>query len=443
MGAKIEAKSLRKEVSMKATCKREGLLEALNLTAPAREKAYGLSAKDGQMVVISGNQAVAMLVSVRATVAAKGQCLLPKEAVAFLKTLSGAQVSLSTGTKKVEVSIPGGWNGGQRVEAHKEMQEQGVLKIACGEDTGSFAVEDPKVATQLVEIEGKVRKGYNPVAITNLGQAIGQVLYAVKPEEKSWASPLMGVGLAPSAKGFDLVGCDQNRLAVTTIKTGCKVEPATIGQAAARILSTWERTRMWQSKGILMFQSGSLVLLTASQGSYPEYRQLVPVTRRAVKVYSAEMRKAVQSGIAVVGGAGTIRLVSRGRKLKVLALAGNASVEPEIASAGRIRQAYQASFLVDLLDHADEIAEIRLAEKSTDAEYEPQAAVVRSNGTIHLLCPRLVNEWAPVKKAAQVPAGKAVGDFARDTQPEDIDEPEDEPEGEDELEAVGVGSDNE
>lgn len=383
---------------MKAICKKEGLLEALDLLSSVKgSKVHGLAARDGQVVVIAGTETTYMMAVVKATVTAKGYALLSKEAVSFLKTLSGV-VTLSSSTRKVEVDVPRQWDvrTGRYIEARKEQRETGVLRIEAGGDSASFPFEDAKTVAAALATDAAAKKG-TPVIIKDLGHAIGSVLYAAKAEERSWKSPMMGVGLVPNAKGFELVASDNQRLAVSAIRTSAKVSPAVIEPAAADILSHTDRVRMWQNKNVLAFQYGTVTLLTASQGEFPDYRQVIPaVTKRAAKVYTDDLREAVKKAATIVGSTGTIRLVSRGKKMKVIGMASGASAEPEIMSVGRIKQAYQASFLLDVLSRAGEVCEIRLPAATAEG-WQPLPAVVRENGTIHLVCARIVAEWAPEK----------------------------------------------
>lgn len=418
---------------MKAVCKREGLLEALDLTSPVKGKVNGLAARDGQVVVISGNETTAITAVVKAAIQSKGYALIGKEAVAFLKTLSGAQVTLSTGTRKVEVAVPRHYEGAKLVEAHKEMVDAGVLRIEGGGDSASFPFEDTKNVVGTLATEATIKKA-PPITIKDLGHAIGSVLYAAKPKDPSWKSPMMGVGLVPSDKGFDLVASDDHRLAVSTIRTSGKVSPAVIDPAAAEILAHTDRVRMWQAKNVLAFQYGTVTLLTISQGEFPGYRHVIPAaTKRAVKVYTDELREAVRKAATIVGPAGTVRLVSRGKRMKVIGMADGACAEPEVMSAGRIKQAYQASYLLDVLARVGEVLEIRLPVAADEGQAPP--AVVRENGTTHLICSRIVGEWV---QAAPAKAKKAAAPTPVDAEePEDLD-PGDGESADDELVGAGV-----
>jgi hypothetical protein len=175
---------------------------------------------------------------------------------------------------------------------------------------------------------------------------------------------------------------------------------------------------------LLVFEFNGLTIITESMGPYPKYLGKIPAaTRRAVKVYSDDLREAVCTAMTTVGRQGAIRLISKGQTLKVLGMAEGASSEAKIASHGKIQQAYEARYLLEMLTRAGEVVDIRVPVDANEGQgWWPQMAVVRNNGSVHLICARRVEEWDA--KAVNAKAEAPVETDSEVDDPESAEDPE-------------------
>ena len=428
---------------MKATCKREALIEALDRTQPGikgkKDQDYFLVARDGQLVVYTTDGPSTLVAQIKATIGTKGQAALSATAVAFLKTVSGSPVILSTSrkvhTEEVEMERPH-WDYSVQparfVEAKRGPKEFAAwtLKVEVGSNkaNASFPIGDPK------EIQGPVLDAkdiakLDGIPLKAFGDALCEVGYAVEPPQQGSVTVLNGVGVAPSAKGIDLVACDGFRMAVTTIKTKARIPaPFTINPKMVQVLVHAQkvifRHKKVKESHLLVFEFNGLTIITESMGPYPKYLGKIPATtRRAVKVYSDDLREAVCTAMTTVGRQGAIRLISKGQTLKVLGMAEGASSEAKIASHGTIRQAYEARYLLEMLTRAGEVVDIRVPVDAHEGQgWWPQMAVVKNNGSVHLICARRVEEWDA--KAVKAKAEAPVETDSEGDDPESAEDPE-------------------
>jgi hypothetical protein len=416
---------------MKATCKREALIEALDRIRPIikgkKDQDYFLTTQDGQLAIYTTDGTSTMVADVKAQIGTKGQAVLSATSVAFLKRVSGNPVTLSTShkshTEDVELERPH-WDYGSQpakfIEAKRGPKEFTVwsLKVEVGKANAVFPIRDPK------EIKGPILDAkdiakLDPIPIKAFGDALCEVGYAVEPVQQGSTTILSGVGIAPSVKGLDLVACDSFRMAVTTIKSKVKIPPpATIPPKMVDILVHAQKVIYRQKRTkegtLLVFQYDGLTLITRSMGAYPKYLDKIPATtRRAVRVYSDDLREAVNTAMTTVGRLGAIRLIGKGKTLRVLGMADGASSEAKIASKGTIKQCYEAKYLLQMLERAGEVVDIRLPVDANERGWWPLPAIVKNNGSTHLICARSVDEWDPAKAKA-VPVAAATEPAAAD-----------------------------
>lgn len=432
---------------MKATCKRESLIEALDQTKPCKGKGqHYLATRDGRLVVFTADLPIGLLMApIKATIGSKGVASLSSEAVAFLKTATASHVVLSTARKVRMETVElekARWDYSthppKQIPAKKGPKEfvTWSLKVEAGKNSATFPMGDPKgVNVHWLSEAEKVTSG-DSLTLKNFGHILGEVRYAVKSEEPGFVTVFNGVGLAPSPKGIDLVGTDNIRLAVTTIKTKAHIPSVTIRAKAADILLKAEKVKFFHRtvKGqgtYLAFQFNGLTLLSASIGEYAKYQDSLPQnTRRAVSVYSDDLREAIGTAMTTVGRQGAIRLMGRGKTLRVVGMAGGKVAQSKINSKGRIQQAYEARYLLDVLQRAGEVVDIRLP-----VGEGPLPAIIKNNGSVHLICARQTDEWDI--KTAKVSQPKAVNPRAE----YGLDEGDlsDLTEEESDLETAGVG----
>lgn len=418
---------------MKATLKRADLLSAITAVKPCIGKVLAHDEMNGQQfyALISGDRGLlvcatngaTLLIQVKAKVTGRGTMLLPAAAVTFLQSVDSKDVTLQAihkvETRDVDDSHyekPDGtrcesWTREAnfvQAKKPKDFHTYGV-KIDAGESRNSYGTPDPMMVQPL--LPAKAYTGLPAIAFKALDHALEEVAYAASGGSDSRNTILQCVCLAKSAKGLDLVATDGERLAITTLKMQASI-PQTFAMDphTVSILRTWkERTTLRFRKEthpdkkigyMLIFQSGALTLIApAFDGTFPAYQKVLPAAlQKGITVRKSDLQRAVKVARTVVGKDGTIRLVSKGRNLQVVGLTGKSESITKIPHKGKIMQAFRANFLTDLMAHVQgEVLDIRHSQ-GTDRLGGMNVAVVKNNGSLHLMMPFEVAEWQKPKE---------------------------------------------
>jgi DNA polymerase III sliding clamp (beta) subunit (PCNA family) len=405
---------------MKATLKTADLLGVLNRVKPCLGKrepyaAYHLATADGVVLVIGNGGDSALMGKIKATITSKGETTLPPGAVEFLKAQASATVTVSTVHKTEEKKVmgQGHWENGHYVQGEEALQTVHTWKVnlEAGNSRISYPAADPKDIPELPMPLKTLPKLEQPLVLKDFGAALSEVSYAVAAKNDS--RPILTcVAMAPDAKGVALIASDGFRLAKTSIKGSVPSTFAVDGDLLA-ILQKFGKTKFSCKKvqiakervqWVLVFESDGLTVMTCNAGDFPKWEKFIPEhTRRALRVDNLEFKDAIRTAISAVGSQGTIRLIGKGKTLRVIGLSDQTQAEVKIPSKGRIQQAYQANHLLAVLSRVGERVDILHDTEAKDGK--PTPAIVRSNGSTHLMCAREVAEWtkADVKAEVQAP----------------------------------------
>jgi len=412
---------------MKTTVKSADLLDMLNRVKPCIGKqppyaSYYLATIDGHLLVCANGGDSALMGKIKAAITSKGETILPCRAVEFLKSISSSTVTVSTVHKVEErmVKEPGRWVDNQFVQGEEKPQKfhTWMVKLEAGNSHVAYPTLDPKDSPRL-PLSLKAMANLEPIVLKDFGAALAEVSYAMAP--KSAETILYSVAMAPEAKGIALVASDGYRLAKTIVKGSapsiasqvCTPDTAhifAIDGKMVELMQKFGKTRFSYNKKVkedyvLVFESDGLTVMTRNAGQFPKYQPFIPEhTRRVLSVYTAELKDAIKTAMTAVGSTGAIRLIGKGKTLKVIGLADDTQAEAKITARGRIQQAYQANYLLAVLNRVGEVVEIR--HDTGVAEGVFKKAIVKVNGSLHLICARQVEEWtrAEVKPQAQAPA---------------------------------------
>lgn len=401
---------------MKTTVKSADLLGVLNRVKPCLGKkepyaAYHLATVDGLLLVIGNGGDSALMCKIKAAITSNGETTLPPGAVEFLKAQASATVTVSTVHKTEEKKVmgQGHWDGNQQyirgVEELKTFHTWSV-KLEAGNSRITYPAADPKDIPELPMPLKTLDKLEQPLVLKDFGAALSEVSYAVAAKNDS--RPILTcVAMSPDkAKGLALVASDGNRLAKTSIKGSVPSTFAVDGDLLA-ILQKFGKTKFSCKKiktkqgleWVLVFESDGLTVITRNAGEFPKWEKFIPEhTRRALRVDNLELKDAIRTAVSAVGSQGTIRLIGKGKTLRVIGLSDQTQAEVKIPAKGRIQQAYPANYLLAVLSRVGETVDIL---HDTEAkEGKPAYAIMKSNGSTHLMCAREVAEWtkADVKK---------------------------------------------
>lgn len=389
---------------MKTTVKSADLLDMLNRVKPCIGKppyaSYRLATIDGQLMVCANGGDSALMGKIKAAIASKGETTLPPGVVEFLKSISSSTVTVST-THKVEEKMvrgPGRYESGQWLAGEDKPQKfhTWMVKLEAGNSHVAYPTLDPKSIPVPLSLKAMAKR--EPIVLKDFGAALAEVSYALAP--KSDETILGCVAMSPDAKGIALVATDGYRLGKTTVKGSVPSTFAINGKLVA-LMQKFGKTRFSYSKVkdryVLVFESDGLTVMTYNAGQYPKYQAFIPEhTRRVLSVNTGELKDAIKTVMTAVGPTGAIRLIGKGKTLRVIGLADETQAEARITARGRIQQAYQANYLLAVLNRVGETVDI--CHDTGDAAVFKKA-IVKVNGSLHLICGRQVEEWRVVKKA--------------------------------------------
>ena len=413
---------------MNATIKRAELLDALGAIKPYLGRMpqlafYVLTPGPKGIIAYTWNGNDALMVQVKARTSGKDAVLLPPAAVAFLSAVTAKDVTLS-GSVKVEskehqeqghydYSVqPSKWVEGKK--SIIKLRHYSV-KVEAGTSRNQYPTGDPADCQIGLKDIDKLRG----VPLTRLDEGLDEVSYAMAKGRDEF-NILKAVCLASTRKGLDVVACDGYRMAITTIATKVKLpERFAIADNVVAVLKGWKgrTTLRWKVMGKdkltkVVFQNGPYTLVTSSVGEYPSYQHMVPSKMvKGITVSNAGLTEAVKVCATLVGADGTVRLITKGKKLQVVGLVDGSESITEIPAKGRMKQAYTAKYLQEMLKHVGEVVDIRHPAGSGQFAI----AVVKTGGSYHVMMPREVEEWrkpspaSPAAKAAPVREAVAVG----------------------------------
>lgn len=401
---------------MKATLKTADLLGVLNRVKPCLGKqepyaAYHLATVDGLVLVIGNGGESALMGRIKATIASKGETTLPPGVVEFLKAQASATVTISTVHKTEEKKVmgQGHWENDHYVKGLEELQTFHTWKVnlEAGNSRISYPAADPKDIPELPMPLKTLAKLEKPLVLKDFGAALSEVSYAMASSGDS--RPILNcVAMAPDTKGVALIASDGFRLAKTTIK-GSVPSTFAINGSMVALMQKFGKTKFSCKKvriakervqWVLVFESDGLTVMTCNAGDFPKWEKFIPEhTRRALRVDNLEFKDAIRTAVSAVGSQGTIRLIGKGKTLRVIGLSDQTQAEVKIPAKGRIQQAYQANHLLAALTRVGETVDILHDTGATEGK--PAYAIVKSNGSTHLMCAREVAEWtkADVKQA--------------------------------------------
>ena len=350
---------------MRATTNRKELLELLSrvksaaatrATLPVCQSVL-IKAGQGKVVMTANNLEVALSGSCKADITKKGAvCAPPKPLEVFLKTVTAEIVTLTGKGKQ--------------------------LKVGAGNATTTLEGYEAKDFPPVPKIRGK------GIVIENLAKALKEVDYAMAQEDSR--PVLQAICFAPAEGGIELAAADGFRLGVATVKVKGNLKSQVIVPAAAIGLITKlmnGETTMRQSNGNISFEGNGLTLTTkATEGTYPDYKKLIPEGGTRLTVEVEEFRDALKIVMAIEPISGIVRLQTKGRTLIVSAKnEETGTTEVKLPAQGEVKIAFNGSYLKDILARVD--GKMMLWTTTPSAP-----GVFKQNGTTHVLMPMFA-QW--------------------------------------------------
>jgi len=341
---------------MRATTQRGALLETLGKVKSAVAARHTLPvlgavmirAGGGQLTLTATNLEVSLTAFCKATVTRQGAiAVLPKTLEAFLKAVKSETVTLSLVNNKL-----------LRVEA-------GAVTTLEGFEAQEFP------------------------------DALKQISYAMAGDDSR--PVLKGVCFTPDKGTVVLCAADGFRLAETKVKAKGSIEqtvvPSTAVQLIEKLMSGKVSIHRKKENGqsdkypTISFVGDGLVLTAmAIQGTYPNYKQVIPKNGSPVTMDSKALREALNLVSITLPDNNVVRMQSqRGNVILSTKNEERGETQVKVPAKGKVKMAFNSEHLKSLLSRTSGMVTLR----TTSAQ---SPGVVRRNGTIHVLMPMCV-EW--------------------------------------------------
>ena len=263
-------------------------------------------------------------------------------------------------------------------------------------------------------IEGMARKDFpdipasfrgKEIKIKGIKASIAEVGYAMATEEYRPVLHSIGIGVYPSRA--EMCAADGFRMAVTKLGTKGKVPTVNIPAETVALISKLMPgdvtlvSRIRKVDGVdggcpeVQFKGSGLVLISRCvQGNYPGYDQLIPKGGDIVRFDRDKMLGALKLMGAVANCFTSVRLLTRGKKLRVYTKDDDGNkVEATLDSTGKARAGYNPKYLKDAISRLP-AGEVKMR---TAPGFSP--AVFKTNGTTHVIMPMAVKEFMDEKTA--------------------------------------------
>ena len=356
---------------MRATTQRGALLETLGKVKSAvaahhnlpAVRAVLIRAGGGQLVLTGYDLEVALTASCKANVTRKGAiAVLPKTLEAFLKAVKAETVTLSL-VGKTHLKV-----------------EAGATTTLEGFEAQGFP--------QVPGVRGKA------VEVTGLANTLKQISYAMAKEDSR--PVLNGVCFTPDGGAVLLAASDGFRLAETKVKAKRQLEQTIVPSKAVQLIEklmpgkvSIHRAKNGKSTRyphISFVGEGLVLTVMIIQGTYPNYKQVIPKGGSLLTVDKGALKNALDVVSTTLPDNDAVRFQTRGGNLVVSTKnEEKGETEIKVPAKGKAKIAFNIHYLRDVLAKASEQLILRIRDAQTPG-------VVKQNGTIHVLMPMSV-QW--------------------------------------------------
>lgn len=371
---------------MKATVRREALLGVLSkVKAGVGREPFDkllLEGRQGKLALTACNGEAYVVGSCKATLNGGGAiCVPPKELESFLRAVKVDTVSLSVKSQIKTEQIEYGSSGyPDYTPLYKSATiYRGELKVQAGLAATSLAGANPKDFPPVPRSPKS-----DPIRVMDLNKALQKVDHAVATDE---ARPVLAsVCINPGKKGVELVASDGWRLTVATVKTRGMLRKQILVPRSASILLMKllpGKVSLRVQGNYAFFEADGLALtVVCTKGTYPPYQQLIPSGGTSLRIQTSELMTAIKTVEAMKPEGGIIHLRTKGKTLVVSGRTNGNETEYKVPCGGKVNIAFDIRFLRDIVARMSGQVTMR-----TTTAGGP--AVIRQDGTIHLLMPTM------------------------------------------------------
>lgn len=372
---------------MKATVRRETLLGLLSkVKAGVGKEPFDkllLEGGQGKLTLTACNGEAFVVGNCKATLNSSGAiCVPPKELESFLKVVKVDTIPLRITSRVRTEQVQCGSSGypDYTPEYKPAKIYRGVLWVSAGLAATSLVGSNPKDFPKLPQSPKS-----DPIRMLDLNKALEKVDHAVATDE---ARPVLAsVCINPGKKsGVEIVASDGWRLTVATVKTRGQLRKQILVPRGASILlmKLLPGKVSLRVKGNHAFFEGDGLALTVvcTRGTYPPYQQLIPSGGTSLRIQTSELMTAIKTVGATKPEGGIIHLRTKGKTLVVSGRTNGNETEYKVPCGGKVNIAFDIRFLRDIVARMSGQMTMRTTTASGPA-------VIRQNGTIHLLMPTM------------------------------------------------------
>jgi DNA polymerase III sliding clamp (beta) subunit (PCNA family) len=386
------------------TTSRHDLLELMGkLKAAVPKKGHYLSlnvlrtvllrTEKGRLVATANKGDFCLTGSCKAKVTSGGSiCVDAEPLTAFLKAVTSETVALSSSNKLEKwTEKEAYWDEAHNVQYRDVKKSRKLLSVRLEAGSAATMIEGRDQVFEAKDFPPVPRVKGKSLTLT-LAPALEAVDYAVATE--ATRPVLCGICFRQVKGKVELAAADGFRLAVTSVKTKGTLTKEMVVDAQAlsvvkHLMPKVVTITQAMKKGVdadgkavttveaVSFETAGMVLVARPiQSTYPNYPQLIPVTKTGVTV----AREAALGALKVIAGikpeGEKVCLQTKGKNLIFWAKGDAGRTEVKVPARGKAQIAFNLPYLRDIIQKVDSKVTLR-----TKSPSEP--GVVKQNGTTH------------------------------------------------------------
>ncbi len=229
-------------------------------------------------------------------------------------------------------------------------------------------------------------------SVVNLDQALKEVSYAASGDQDR--PVLTGISFIPGKGNLEICSADGFRLAITTIEAkmskGVELKPFIMPKAATNIIEKYMpgNVEIFKAEETMSFvNNGTVMTAMLIQGSYPNYKQVIPKIATSFTFDSEGMKNALGIISATLGITGIVRLRTKKGELVVSSFdKEDGGTSTTIPSTGKCKVAVNVKYIKDVLNR------IKGAVKASTNMSGSAPVLIKHKDTIHVIMPMFV-QW--------------------------------------------------
>jgi DNA polymerase III subunit beta len=226
--------------------------------------------------------------------------------------------------------------------------------------------------------------------ITGLASALKEISYAMAKED--CRPVLTGVCFTPDKGRIALAASDGFRLAETSVKVKGQLAQTIVPGKAVQLIEKLMPGKVsihrddGEKPNISFVGEGLVLTARVIEGTYPNYKQVIPKNGKPLVVDAAALKNALSLVAITLPDNNAVRLKTKAGNLVVSTKnVEKGETEAKVPAKGKAKIAFDVNYVKDILARTS--GQITLRTKDAQSP-----GVVKQNGTVHVLMPMHV-EW--------------------------------------------------